>query len=280
MKGSRNFSIRKVLNIIGKIISWVLFIILLIAAVFLLYYYVATRIYASKGTGYEPKFSLYTIVSPSMTPNIKVYDVVVDVRVDKPEDIKVGDVISFISTSLLTPGKNITHRVIEITKDSEGKVCYKTKGDANGVADDSCAKFNNVLGKVAFKIPQLGRVQKILASKAGWLLFIMIPALYVIIKDILKITKLSAIKDKATKISDGKKVDEKKALKEKMRKEELKRKLIKEQTNEIKIYYRDPIVKTVDKRKSRPIDLPIDLPKPNVKIPNKKKKNKNKKKKK
>lgn len=249
MKSNNGFSVRKVLNIIGKVISWVLFAILLIAAVFLLYYYIATKIYAAKGAGYEPKISLYTIVSPSMTPNINVYDVVVDVRVDNPEDIKVGDVISFISTSLLTPGKNITHRVVAITEDSDGNICYKTKGDYNQVEDDSCAKFSNILGKVAFRIPQLGRVQKLLASKAGWLLFIMIPALYVIIKDILKITKLSNIKEKATKMSDGKKVDKKKELKEKMRKEELKRKLLKEQTNDTKVYYRDPIVRTVDKEK-------------------------------
>ncbi len=275
MKSSKNFSFRKVIGIIGKIISWVLFAILLIAAIFLLYYYVATKIYAAKGTGYEPKFSLYTIVSPSMTPNINVYDVVVDVKMDKPEDIKVGDVISFISTSSLTPGKNITHRVIAITEDSDGNVCYKTKGDYNAVADDSCAKFNNILGKVFFKIPQLGRVQRLLASRAGWLLFIIIPALYVIIKDILKITKLSAINDKASKISDGKKVDQKKLLQEQMRKDELKRKLLKEQTNEMQTYYCDPVIKTIDKQKFKSVALSSDEEQPSKKNNKKNKKKKN-----
>jgi len=53
----------------------------------LVYYFVAVRIYAAKGSGHEPKFSLYTIITPSMTPNINVYDVVVDVKVDMPENI-------------------------------------------------------------------------------------------------------------------------------------------------------------------------------------------------
>ena len=60
-----DFSFGKIMKIIGKVISWALFIILLMVAAFLIYYYIATRIYAAKGPGYEPKFSIYTIVSPS-----------------------------------------------------------------------------------------------------------------------------------------------------------------------------------------------------------------------
>ena len=42
---------------------------------------------------YKPALSFYTIVSPSMNPVIKVYDVVVNVRVNNPKDINVGDII-------------------------------------------------------------------------------------------------------------------------------------------------------------------------------------------
>lgn len=251
MTGTNKGSFVKVFQVISKIVSWVLFILLLIAAVFLLYYYVATKIYATKGPGYEPKFSIYTIISQSMTPNIKVYDAVVDMKVDDPSDIEVGDVITFVSTSLLTPGMTITHRVKAITTDSEGKVCYTTKGDFNQVADDACAKFNNILGKVIFKIPQIGRVQKILASKAGWLIFIMIPAISIIVKDILKITKLAGINEKAQKVSEKPKVDVKKLEQERIRKEELKRKLLKEETLENQKYYEEPEIKEIDKQNKK-----------------------------
>ena len=120
-----NFSVGKIFKVISKILSWALFVVLLIAAVFLLYYFIATKIYAAKGSGYEPKFSIYTIASGSMEPKIKVYDAIVNIKANNPNDIEVGDVITFVSTSLLSPGKTITHRVIAITQDEEGKICYQ-----------------------------------------------------------------------------------------------------------------------------------------------------------
>lgn len=249
MKDS-GFSFGRIIKVIGKVLSWALFVILLIAAAFLLYYFVATKIYAAKGSGYEPKFSIYTIASGSMVPKIKVYDAIVNVRVDSPNDIEVGDVITFVSTSLLSPGKTITHRVIAITADEDGNVCYQTKGDANDIADQACAKYHNIIGKVIFKIPQLGRVQKILASKGGWLIFILVPALYIIGRDILRLTKLSSIKSTATMMSEGKKKDPKKEKEEAIRKAELKRKLLKNDNKSHIEYYKDPVIKTVDKRRT------------------------------
>lgn len=241
-----SFSLSKILKIIGKVLSWALFVILLIAAAFLLYYFVATKIYASKGPGYEPKYSIYMIASGSMTPTIKVYDVIINEKVDNPNEIAVGDVITFISSNVLNSGTTVTHRVIAITNDEDGNICYKTQGDFNPVADSTCAKFSNVIGKVILKIPQLGRVQVFLASKAGWLLCILIPALYIIIRDILKITKLATIKSTTTKMNEKKKVDPKKQQAEKLRKEELKRRLLKEESTYD--YYKEPVVKEIDKK--------------------------------
>lgn len=180
---------------ISNIISWTSFTILLICALLLVYYFFALQIYARKGSGYEPAFSLYTIVSPSMTPNIKVYDVVVDVKVKNPEDIEIGDVITFNSNNPNLVGKTITHRVIAITKDKDGNYLYQTKGDANLIEDDNPVPYNLIVGKVAMRIPQLGRVQFILASSMGWLILILIPALYVIIKDIVNLIKISKMSE-------------------------------------------------------------------------------------
>ncbi len=245
---NKKSSFMNITKIISKIISWALFVLLLMAAAFLIYYYIATRIYAKKGPGYEPYFSIYTIVSPSMTPNINVYDAIINIKVKDPYDIKEGDVITFISTSLISPGTTITHRVKEVIKDEDGNVCYKTKGDYNKVEDQACAKYNNVIGKVVLKIPQLGRLQFFLASRLGWLLCILLPALIIIIKDILRIVTLSNIK-KTTSDMSNKKVDPEKAKREEERKKELKRRLIKE--NKSDNYYVEPSVKTVDKRNKK-----------------------------
>ena len=228
----------KVLKIIAKILSWALFVLLLLVAAFLIYYYIATKIYAAKGAGYEPKYSIYTIVSPSMTPNI-----------DDPKNIAVGDVITFVSTSLLTPGTTITHRVIAITKDENGKICYTTKGDFNTVEDQACAKYSNVIGKVVFKIPQLGRLQFFLASKAGWLICILIPAVIIIGRDIFRIVTLSNVKKTSDNMKNKKRKDPKKEKQEEARKEEIKRRLIKEEETEN--YIEEPTISTLDKSKKK-----------------------------
>ena len=130
--GKKKFnSITSIIKFISGIISWTILIILVIVAGFLVYYFVSVKIYAQKGEDYKPAFALYTILSPSMEPNIKVYDVIFDTNIKSPEDIKEGDVITFVSTATLTKGMTITHRVVEIFHDEENGYSYMTKGDNN-----------------------------------------------------------------------------------------------------------------------------------------------------
>lgn len=192
VKKKSNF--REILKFLSTIVSWTVFTLLMLVMAALVYYFIAVRIYVAKGSGHEPKFSLYTIITPSMTPNINVYDVVIDVKVDKPEDIKINDVITFNSSIPGVHGGTITHRVIAVSKDADGNYHYRTKGDYNLVDDGVDVDFNSIVGKVALKIPKLGRAQAFLATKAGWLICVLVPALYVIIKDILKIIRLKSDK--------------------------------------------------------------------------------------
>lgn len=193
-----------ILKLILNIISWTIFALLILIALFLLYYAIATQIYAKKGEKYKPAFSLYTIISGSMEPNINVYDVVVDTKVDNPEDIKVGDIITFTSSSSLTYGVTITHRVIAIDN-SNGVYRYRTQGDNNLVPDDTYVEFGNILGKVLFKVPQLGRVQFLLLKAGSWLFIILIPSLGIVIYDLLKVLKLAGTKKKIDNTLNNKK---------------------------------------------------------------------------
>lgn len=191
--------VKKVLNYVGKVLSYASIVLLVIIGAFLLYYLFTMQKYKNDPE-FKPEVSLYTIISGSMEPAIHVYDVVVNVAVKSPEDIKVGDVITFESTSSISQGLTVTHRVQDI-KIVNGRYEYVTKGDYNPVADSSTAKYENVLGKVAFKIPQLGRVQFIVASKAGWFLVVLLPAMGVIIYDVIKLIKLLGTKVTTDKVN-------------------------------------------------------------------------------
>lgn len=179
---------------LSTIFSWALFVILISIAVFLFYYFVSVKI-INKGKSNVP-LSIYTIVSTSMVPTINKYDVIINLQYDSPSDVEVGDVITFISTSWISAGKTVTHRVVDI-QIINGEYYYTTKGDNNPVQDSSSAGYEKLIGKAVLKLPQLGRVQAFVASKFGWLVVVIIPAMYVIVKDIAKLIKLKNLQKEA-----------------------------------------------------------------------------------
>lgn len=185
----------------AKILSYAIIVVLVFLGIFFVYYFVSLKMYEKNPTVNIPKFGLYTIISPSMEPAVKVYDVVVDMNVFNEKDIKVGDVITFISRSSVSNGLTVTHRVIKINNNSDGSISYITKGDNNQKPDQSPVNYNDILGKVLFKIPQLGRVQFLIADKFGWIIVILLPALGVIVYDFIKLFKLLAFNNKFMKFS-------------------------------------------------------------------------------
>lgn len=189
---------RRIFNLIYKILSCFVLSVLLLIGGFLIFYVINTKLAEKKGT--TPLFGLYTIISPSMTPNINVYDVVLIKRTDTSK-LKVNDVITFYSTNSFFGTTPITHRIVEVINNN-GEILFRVKGDANQVADDEKVLPSNVVGKVLFKIPQLGKLQFFLASKGGWIIAIMIPALAIIAYDIYKIFKLLMLKSKLVEIEN------------------------------------------------------------------------------
>ena len=184
-----------IVKTIFKIVSWIILTFLVLIAALLIYNVVSSKIYEIRGKKYEPFISLYTIISPSMEPNINVYDVVITVKETDYSKIKEGDIITFISTSSVGEGLTITHRVKNVINTENG-VKFRTQGDNNPIPDSSLVSQENVLGKVVFKIPWLGHIQFILQSKGGWLFALLIPALIIVIYDVVKVMRLSNVKQK------------------------------------------------------------------------------------
>lgn len=200
-KRERIKKIKYYLNKSAKLLSYAVIVVLIFLGVFFAYYFVSLKMYEQNPTTKIPRFGLYTIISPSMEPSIKVYDVVVDLNVFNQDDIEVGDVITFISDSNVSKGLTVTHRVVEIITNEDGTKSYFTKGDNNIKVDQATVAYKNVLGKVLFKIPQLGRVQFLIADKFGWILVILLPALGVIIYDFIKLFRLLAFNSKFMRYS-------------------------------------------------------------------------------
>ena len=193
MEEDKKIKRKKVFKMIYKIISYTIICILMAIAAFLIFYVISGKIAQKQGK--KPLFGLYTIISPSMTGTLNVYDVAFTMRVDT-DKLKEGDIITFYSTNSFFGGTPITHRIIEVVNIPNSGKMFRVKGDANPKADEEKVIPSNVIGKVMFKIPQLGRVQFFLASKGGWIIAIMIPALVIISYDIYKIFRLILLKSK------------------------------------------------------------------------------------
>lgn len=207
---------KSTLYFITKTISWCVMAILVIIGLFLVSYIAINKIALAKGQ--KQPLGLYTIISPSMTPNIQVYDVVFIVKTN-PEDIEVGDVISYYSTNAFFGNTPITHRVVEKFSTNQGYT-FRTKGDANPVVDNEIISEDNVIGVEKMIIPQLGRVQFFLASKFGWFTVILIPAVGVIIYDIMKLLKLIKVRNRMQELEEEQEDD----LPTRRRKEEMEEK--------------------------------------------------------
>ena len=258
---NKNKGKKSIFRMIADIISWTIFALLMLLAAFLIYYVIATNIYARKGERFRPIVSLYTIISGSMLPTIKVYDVVVNLKIDDPVKLKEGDVITFISQSKINYGETITHRINKITYNN-GTYYFTTKGDNNLVPDETPVEFNNIIGKVVLKIPQLGQAQFFLLKQGSKLFLVLIPSFGILIYDLLKMLNLFDTKkkvDKSLETKDNKlSKEEEEKLKEKIKNRLSDKSLINEdiidKENEDKHSEEEKEIKTKESKETDKID--------------------------
>lgn len=188
----KNNKFKNAFKMFYKVISYTIIIVLMIISSFLILCFISGRIAASKGQ--NPSMALYTIISPSMTPNINVYDVIFVKKTDLNK-LKKGDVITFYSTNPYFGNTPITHRIVNVINDN-GKLYFETKGDANSINDEEKIPQENVIGKVYLKVPKLGKINEFLTTKKGIIIAILIPSLIIIAYDVFKIFRLIILRSK------------------------------------------------------------------------------------
>ena len=163
MEESKEIKIKKLFRNIYKTITVTFISLLVIISLLFLFFIVHTTVSNKRGT--YPKVGLYTIISPSMEPKIKQYDVVLVV---KSKRLKVGDVITYYSKESFYKNTPITHRIVSITDEN-----IVTKGDANNTMDEPITK-DNIIGKVVLKFGFLGFIIYLFSKPIIWVLLFII----------------------------------------------------------------------------------------------------------
>lgn len=177
--------VKWLLNYMASILLYTILILLLVVGIVFIAYILDAKKNAERGDWKPPLYNAYIIVSQSMTPVIRVNDAIITKRVDAT-DIKVGDVVTYLSENPEYPGIMITHRVIEKNQ-VNGEYYFVTKGDYNNIADPLTVKESQIYGKVVMRIPKIGLIQVMLSNYIGWIAIIVVPALAIISYDIVKL---------------------------------------------------------------------------------------------
>lgn len=195
MEESKEIKRKKTFRLIVKIFNILLLSMISLFLICLMFYVISSKIAEKKEK--TPLFGFYTIISPSMEPNINVYDVVL-VKKTNINKLKKGDVITFYSTNNYFGDTPITHRIANI----DDRTSIIVKGDHNEKADNEKVISKNIIGKVILVIPSLGKLQFFLASKSGFIIAIIIPAIVIITYDVYKIMKMIMLKNQMSKLKN------------------------------------------------------------------------------
>ncbi len=128
-------------------------------------------------------YRMFTVITDSMEPKYKVGDVLLSKKVD-PAKIKIGDTISYQGTRGDVSGKVITHQVVGVNKDAQGKYLFRARGLAN-LIEDPIVHEDQLYGVVIYKSVLLSTIYGIVSTDIGFYLFIIIPIMFIIGSEIV-----------------------------------------------------------------------------------------------
>lgn len=124
------------------------------------------------------------VLTDSMYPGIQSGDLII-CHTEKAENVKVGDVISFFDP--MGNGTSVvTHRVVEITKDNDGKLAWVTKGDANNTNDLAIVPADNLVGVYQSRIAGMGNVAMFMQTTQGLIICVVCPIVLLVAYDIIR----------------------------------------------------------------------------------------------
>ena len=182
-----NEKAKKVLSVIGKVLSWIVIAI----AVFMMVFTVFSSVVFDKNDRILFGLRFYVVLSDSMSLSennkddeihFNAGDIIISKTVKDPTALEPGTVISFISQNTTSLGETVTHKIREVRTNSQGRVLgYVTYGTNTGVNDESLVEPEYVLGEYKAKLPLIGHFFAFLKTTPGYIICILIPFLLLIL---------------------------------------------------------------------------------------------------
>lgn len=158
---------KKALGILFKIakILLTIFVILIVSVILI------QRIFNNNVSLFG--YRIFTIVTGSMEPDYKVYDVIISKSVE-PDTINIGDDLVYLGSEGTFAGKIVTHRVIN-KEVIDSKITFTTQGIANSGVDPAVDE-DQIYGIVQSKSLILSFASKLVSHPIGFMFLILVPA--------------------------------------------------------------------------------------------------------
>ena len=182
-----NAKASRILNIVTKIITW----LLVIFTVFMMVFTIFTVTTVDKTDRNFFGYKFYIVTSDSMSKSEKnadmevhfnAGDIIIAVEPEDAYSLLPGDIITFVSSNSDSYGQTITHMIRAVTKNGKGEVIgYTTYGTNKGVNDEAMVDPFYVLGVYKGKIQNIGSFFAFVKSTPGYIVCILIPFLLLIL---------------------------------------------------------------------------------------------------
>lgn len=163
---------RKIVRIVGNSIFYIGIVMLLLGALLVRSAQAGAPITIGGYTG-------MVVLSESMQDVIPKGSLILTKSVD-PESLNVGDDITFMVSS----STSVTHRIIDITRQTDNRLAFETQGVNNQSPDIDLVLQDNIVGKVIYHNLPLGLVAKWIS--ANWPLLIFLAVVWYTLNWVLK----------------------------------------------------------------------------------------------
>ena len=161
--------IKKTLNIVVNVL---LVVAIILAAVCTYVSFVSTS-----GNGVPSILGVrpFTVQTDSMYPTLKPGDLIIDVAVKDPRDLRVGDIITYWT---IIEGNRVlnTHKIAGIY-DGGNYLIFETMGEKINQTDILTVHESEIVGVYKFRIPGVGKVLDYLQTSTGFMIVIVLPVL-------------------------------------------------------------------------------------------------------
>ena len=166
---------RKRLSVVKAFLVW----LVVAVTVFIMVFTLVSVTMFDQNNRHVLGFKFFVVRTDSMAAtDFDAGDIVISKNVDI-RTLREGDIITFISQDPSNYGETVTHKIREVTKDSDGSIAFVTYGTTTNTNDETLATI--VVGKYIGHIPNMGSFFLFLKTTPGYILCVLIPFLILIV---------------------------------------------------------------------------------------------------